>query len=56
MKVWLDNDKRIMHEFYEKPMKNDLVIHKESAIPYKSKMKTLTQEVFRRIHNTDDNI
>ena len=39
MKVWLDNEKRIKHEFYEKLMKNNLVIHKESVIPYKSKMK-----------------
>ena len=42
----------IEYIFYEKPMKSMLVIGKESALPFNVKMKSLTQEVFRRLHNT----
>ena len=52
LKVWLSSDKEIEYIFYEKPMKSMLVIGKESALPFNIKMKSLTQEVFKRLHNT----
>ena len=52
LKVWLSSDNEIEYIFYEKPMKSMLVIGKESALPFNVKMKSLTQEVFRRLHNT----
>ena len=56
MKVALDNSKEIEYVFYEKPMKSKMVIGKASALPNNVKMKTLTQEVFRRMHNTKESI
>ena len=52
MKVWLNDEDEVEYMFYEKPMKSTLVINKQSALPENVKMKTLTQEVFRRLHNT----
>ena len=37
-------------------MKSKFVLEKNSAFPYAMKMKCLTQEVFRRLHNTSENI
>ena len=38
--------------FYEKPMKSQYVLMKESAMGKKTKVTTLTQEVIRRLRNT----
>ena len=54
LQVWLDENNRVRYTFYEKPMKSNMVIDKSSALPYSMKMKALTQETFRRIHNTDE--
>ena len=51
LKVWLDSDK-ILYQFYEKPTKSRQVMMKSSAMPMRKKMETLTQGVFRRLHNT----
>ena len=56
LKVWLENDNTVNYIFYEKPMKSNFVIDKLSALPYSMKMKSLTQEVFRRLHNTNEKI
>ena len=57
LKVWLDNaNQSINYIFYEKPTKSKLVISKTSALPKSMKMKSLTQEVFRRLHNTKESI
>ena len=50
--MWLGPEKEIEYIFYEKPMRSMFVIGKESALPHNVKMKSLTQEVFRRLHNT----
>ena len=53
VKVWIDkDDQSINYIFYEKPTKSKLVMSNTSALPKNMKMKTLTQEVFRRLHNT----
>ena len=56
MKVRLDEENEIEYIFYEKPMKIKIVVGKSSALPNNVKKKTLTQEVFRRLHNTRDKI
>ena len=57
LKVWLDvENQAINYIFYENPTKSKLVISKTSALPQNMKMKTLTQEVFRRLHNTKQSI
>ena len=52
VKAWINNDNNVFYEFYEKPTKNRLVISKTSAMPVKKKIQILSQEVFRRLHNT----
>ena len=37
-------------------MKSKLVVGKESALPMSNKMRTLTQETFRRLHNTRETV
>ena len=37
-------------------MKSKLVIGKDSALPLNNKMRTLTQESFRQLHNTRENV
>ena len=56
VKVWLESNKEIFYQFYEKPTKNRYVISKDSAMPISKKIDTLSQEVFRRLHNTKKEI
>ena len=56
MKVWIGSDSNIQYIFYEKPMRSNLVVGKNSALPEAMKMRTLTQEAYRRIHNTRLNL
>ena len=54
VKVWLnkDDDDKVYYEYYEKPTKSKFVISKSSAMPKTAKMESLSQGVFRRLHNT----
>ena len=52
VKVNVDNEGILYHEFYEKSTKNDFVISAESAINWQSKRTILTQEALRRMRNT----
>ena len=57
VKAWVEeNSNEIYYEFYEKPTKNPLVISKDSAMPKSKKINTISQEVFRRLHNTKHEI
>ena len=58
LKVWIEptDNNNIYYKFYEKPTKNTLVISKTSAMPKSKKFDTLSQEVFRRLHNTKEEI
>ena len=44
----------VVHTFYEKPMVTPLMIMRDSALPYKIKWQTLTQEVIRVRKNTSE--
>ena len=52
LQVYLDEHDRVIHEFYEKPTKNSLVILASSAINWQAKRTILTQEALRRVRNT----
>ena len=55
-KVWIDEEDKIYHQFFEKPTKSKMVISKESAMPLSKKIDILSNEVFRRLHNTSHDI
>ena len=46
----------IVHEYYEKDMVAPRVISKESALPDKMKLTTLTQEIIRIRKNTSETV
>ena len=52
LKVYFNQDGIILHEFYEKPTKNNFVILADSALSWQSKRTILTQEALRIIRNT----
>ena len=58
VQVWInDQDKnKIYFSFYEKPTKSPFVISKSSAMPIKKKIECLSQETFRRLHNTKEEV
>ena len=56
LKVWLNEEQHIFYQFYEKPTKSRLVISKDSAMPIKKKIDSLSQEIFRRLHNTKEEV
>ena len=56
VKVGMNADGKIEHIFYRKPIANKTTIMKSSAMDQSQKMKTLSQECFRRLHNTSDNV
>ena len=53
LQVWMNESvDQIYYEYYEKQTKSSLVISKNSAMPLNKKIDTLSQGVFRRLHNT----
>ena len=53
VEVWINqDDSLIYYSFYEKETKSPYVISKMSAMPISKKIECLSQEVFRRLHNT----
>ena len=56
VKVNMNNKGKIEYIFYKKPMANRLGTLKSSAYSVKNKMTILTQECFRRLHNTSESV
>ena len=54
VKIRVDEKGRAEHIFYKKPVANRLGTLKCSAYSMQNKMNILTQECFRRLHNTSD--
>ena len=46
----------LSYQFYEKPMSNMKVMDKDSAMPHKIKVATMTQEIVRRLCNTSQEL
>ena len=53
LKVNLDQNGNVVHNFYEKPTKHPQVILANSAISYHQKITIMTQEAIRRMKNTN---
>ena len=53
LKVSLDENWNVLHEFYEKRTKNPRVILATSALSWRSKRTIMTQEAIRRLRNTN---
>merc|ERR1712121_361141 len=49
VKVWINKDNKVIHEYYSKPMSSKYVVHERSAMPLKTKRTILTQELLRII-------
>ena len=58
LEVWLEKEdkNKIYYNFFQKPEKNRLVLMKSSAMPMNQKMNVLTQETFRRLYNTKEEV
>ena len=53
LKVNLDQNGNVIHNFYEKPTKHPQLILANSAISYHQKITIMTQEAIRRMKNTN---
>ena len=52
--VWMDSkEEKILYRYYEKPMSSKLVTAKQSAMGQNGKMASLSQELIRRMKNTN---
>ena len=49
LKVWVDNNNKVVHEYYSKPVASKAVVNSESAMPLKDRRTVLTQEILRII-------
>ena len=56
LKVHINDEGFIIHEFYEKPTKNPTVILPSSALNWNVKRTVFTQEALRRIRNTSQRL
>ena len=52
--LWVGEDGLVLHTFYEKPMSNNQVLHKYTAMPENTKIAALTQELVRRMKNSSE--
>ena len=49
LKVWVDKNNKVVHEYYSKPVASKAVVNSESAMPLKDRRTVLTQEILRII-------
>ena len=49
IKVWVDTEGKVMHEYYSKPVSSKSVIDAKSAMPFKDRRTVLTQDLLRII-------
>ena len=49
VKVWIDEENQVLHEYYAKPMASKAIISQKSAMPLKEKRKIITQDILRII-------
>ena len=54
VKVKLNKEGKIVFKFYKKPSANTRVTFRNSALSMKNKITILSQECFRRVHNTSE--
>ena len=56
VKAGLNDKNEIEYEFYKKPIANNLVTMKSSALSMNQKMTILTQQGFTVLHNTSEDV
>ena len=60
IQVWCEEgakgEQLLHHSYYEKPVTSPLVLMEKSALPARSKMVVLTQELLRRMKNTSPRV
>ena len=49
LKVWINRDNKIVHEYYMKAVSSKAVVNSDSAMPMKDRRTVLTQEILRII-------
>ena len=54
--MWLNKDGTVSHSFFEKDMKSQLVIEKDSAMSIRQKICILSNEVTRRLYNLESSL
>ena len=53
--LWMKDDGRVLHGYYEKEMKSQLMLEKNSAMGIKQKHCIMANELSRRLYNLDSN-
>ena len=56
VKVCVNSENKILHDFYEKPTRNPKVILASSALSWAQKRSIHTQEILRRLKNTSEDL
>ncbi|MCP3849452.1 MAG: hypothetical protein GY694_04320, partial [Gammaproteobacteria bacterium] len=56
MKVWMNQEGKVLYTHYEKPMSNKSVLNSQSAHPASCKRAVHTQEILRRILNCSEKL
>ena len=56
VKVWVENNSQVMHEYYSKSVSSKAVIDVQSAMPLKNKRTILTQDLLRVIMRCSPNL
>ena len=54
-RIWVENNK-VLYSFYQKPVANKCVIHKDSALGMNTKIASHTQNLIRRMKNTSEEV
>ena len=50
-KLWMKEDKTVLHSYFEKPMKTQQLLEKSSAMGKQQKYCILAEEVTRRLYS-----
>ena len=58
VEAWIDEEKdgKIMYSHFEKSTKSNFVMSKNSAMANSKKFEILSQGIFRRLHNTSEDL
>ena len=54
--LWMDEEGRIKHSYFEKTMKSQIMLDRESAMATRQKFTIQSNELTRRLYNIDDEI
>ena len=55
-KLWMEEDGQVFHSYYEKEMRSQVLLEKDSAMSIRQKMCILSNEMTRRLYNLDSSM